>query len=341
MKEVLHLDVEITANYLWSLGAGSDWNEVISASVMNTKQWHHIAAVINNGSMSIYVDGLEAANGTYPGSPTQCELPFLIGESAGFPGRIFDGIIDELRVWNIARTANQIADNKTTEFTGTEPGLIAYFPMNEGSGSTVGNQVDANCSGATVEMDDNNWVDGYRLPDYDVSVKSIRGIDRIQMSSRPVRINTEVQNVGTNPISEVEASIDVDGELVVTETIAMTLEAGEAIKYNFNTPIYLGESDDPTITVSVSHPDDSNALNDVATTQIVTKGDDRISILDAVQHNLVVPDRFRMLPWYCREIYRNTRQFYYTLTWIVHRVVAIHGIRQLRLWLQMQRVPLR
>jgi len=267
------------------MGASSDWNEVVSPSIMNTKQWHHVAAVIDNGSMSLFVDGLEVANGTYPGAATACELAFTIGESSGFPGRVFDGIIDEIRIWNTARTASQIADNKTVDLTGTESGLVAYFPMNDGSGTTVENRVDAACSGTTLDMDDNNWVDGYTLPDFDASVKNISGIDRIFMKTRPVKISAEIQNVGTMAIAGIEAKIFVNGTEVVSETLEETLEAGEAENYEFRTPINLIDNDSPEISVVISHPDDANALNDEVTKSIVIKDGNRISIFDREQHN--------------------------------------------------------
>lgn len=267
------------------MGASSEWNEVLSASIMNTKQWHHVAGVIDNGSLYLYVDGQQVANGTYAGNATTCELPFTIGESSGFPGRVFNGIIDEVRVWNIARSAAQIADNNTVDLTGSEAGLIAYFPMNDGSGTTVTNRVDASCSGTTLEMDDNNWVDGYTLPDFDASVKNISGIDRINMKTRPVRISAEIQNVGTMSISNIEATIWVDGTEVATETLANALEAGEALSYKFNTPINLIDFDNPEIEVVIAHPDDANMLNNSTSKRIVTKEGTVINIFDREQHN--------------------------------------------------------
>ena len=267
------------------MGASSQWNEVVSPSVMNTKQWHHVAAVVNNGSMTLYIDGQNVANATYPGTPTQCELPFTIGESTGFPGRVFEGVIDELRVWNTARTGAQIADNNTTDLAGTEAGLIAYFPMNDGSGTTVTNRVDASCSGTTLEMNDNNWVDGYKLPDFDASVKNISGIDRIAMNARPVKINADIQNVGTMTISGIEAKILVNDVEIVSEILEDPLEAGEAITYTFNTPINLIDEDSPELTVVIAHPEDGNDLNNRTTKSIVTKGPNRINIFDNEQHN--------------------------------------------------------
>jgi hypothetical protein len=211
--------------------------------------------------------------------------PFTIGESSGFTGRVFDGAIDELRVWNTARTTSQLADNNTVDLSGTEAGLIAYFPMNEGSGTTATNKVDAACSGTLLEMDDSNWVDGYTLPDFDVSVKNISRIDRVHMKTRPVRMSVDIQNVGTMPISGITANIVIDGTGVVSEVIDAELEAGEALTYVFETPVSLIGVDNPNIEVVITQADDANALNNNTETTIVTREGSIVNLFNQSQHN--------------------------------------------------------
>ncbi|MFT6335029.1 MAG: hypothetical protein ACJATI_001775 [Halioglobus sp.] len=261
------------------------WNEIISPAIMNEKQWHHVAGVVDNGSMRLYIDGQEVASGTYSGTLVNKTTPYTIGESTGFPGRVFDGAIDELRIWNTVRTASQLADNNTVDLSGTEAGLVAYFPMNDGSGTTVTNIVDAACSGTTLEMDDNNWVEGYKLPDFDVSVKNISRIDRIHMKNRPVQMSVDIQNVGTMSISGITATLAIDGTEIVSEVIDLELEAGEAITYVFNTPVSLMGINNPNIEVSISQVDDANALNNNTETTIVTREGSIVNLFDQSQHN--------------------------------------------------------
>jgi hypothetical protein len=261
------------------------WNEIISPAIMNEKQWHHVAGVVDNGSMRLYIDGQEVASGTYSGTLVNKTTPYTIGESTGFPGRVFDGAIDELRVWNIVRTASQLADNNTVDLSGTEAGLVAYFPMNDGSGTTVENKVDAACSGTTLEMDDNNWVEGYTLPDFDVSVKNISRIDRIHMKNRPVRMSVDIQNVGTMSISGITATLAIDGTEQVSEIIDVELDPGVAITYVFETPVSLIGLDNPNIEVVISQADDANALNNNTETTIVTREGSIVNLFDQSQHN--------------------------------------------------------
>ena len=54
--------------------------------------------------------------------------------------RTLSGEIDELRVWNDVRTEAEINDNMFKELDGDETGLVAYYKMSNGSGTTVSRQ---------------------------------------------------------------------------------------------------------------------------------------------------------------------------------------------------------
>jgi hypothetical protein len=47
----------------------------------------------------------------------------------------FNGLFDELRVWNVARTAQQIKDSYNKPLVGNESGLVGYFKFDEASGT--------------------------------------------------------------------------------------------------------------------------------------------------------------------------------------------------------------
>src|SRR5262249_19052432 len=62
--------------------------------------------------------------------------PLGIGHS-NFPSEWWDGELDEVRIWNTARSAAEIQSNMCRSLTGTEPGLMGYWRFDEGSGTTV------------------------------------------------------------------------------------------------------------------------------------------------------------------------------------------------------------
>jgi len=51
--------------------------------------------------------------------------------------RFYDGIMVDVRMWEVARTQDEIQANMNSYLNGSETGLIAYWRMNEGSGQTV------------------------------------------------------------------------------------------------------------------------------------------------------------------------------------------------------------
>src|SRR6185503_974172 len=46
-----------------------------------------------------------------------------------------NAIIDEVRIWNVARTQREILDNMNHKLTGHEAGLASYWEMDEPSNS--------------------------------------------------------------------------------------------------------------------------------------------------------------------------------------------------------------
>ena len=52
----------------------------------------------------------------------------------------FDGVIDEARVWDHARTGPEILADKNNELT-TGTGLVARWGLNEGSNTAVGDSM--------------------------------------------------------------------------------------------------------------------------------------------------------------------------------------------------------
>jgi subtilisin-like proprotein convertase family protein len=94
--------------------------------------WHHVAFTVATDGGSLYVDGVLKATGFWtgpPGPPTSTE-PFRIGLYANS----FEGQIDEVTVWSNALSQATIQSNMTRSLTGTEPGLVAYYRLNDAVG---------------------------------------------------------------------------------------------------------------------------------------------------------------------------------------------------------------
>lgn len=96
--------------------------------------WYHLGATYNRDTMRLYVNGAEIAKRENTTAIRQdAAREFYIGrDNSG--ERHFEGMIDEVRVWSVARTGEQIRNNMISELTGSETGLEGYWKFNEGSG---------------------------------------------------------------------------------------------------------------------------------------------------------------------------------------------------------------
>jgi len=94
-----------------------------------TGQWRHIAAVSGPGGMKLYVDGVLVAERNYEGSFAAVGdiTRNLIGASHWYTNGPFNGQIDEVRVWNKARSQAEIRAGMHAALQGGEAGLVGLW----------------------------------------------------------------------------------------------------------------------------------------------------------------------------------------------------------------------
>lgn len=100
---------------------------------------HHVAVTVSNlGEMFIYVDGALIANSFFTQPPIGNPGDLYIGQTTTYtPTDHFEGLIKEVRMWQVPRSQSQIQNSMNSVLTGTEIGLVGYWRMNETSGQTV------------------------------------------------------------------------------------------------------------------------------------------------------------------------------------------------------------
>ena len=100
--------------------------------------WHHgaIVYVRSTNNMSVYTDGALAAGPTALGATQAGNTEqFRIGD--GGQSSYWNGCVDEIRLWSLARTATEIANYKDTRASGSETGLVACFRLDENTGTAT------------------------------------------------------------------------------------------------------------------------------------------------------------------------------------------------------------
>ena len=128
-----------------------------AANVLTLNTWNHIVGVFSGVSgdaitldnAKIYINGVSKGNhvgGTWsPSTLTAID----IGRYTGW-NSYFNGLIDEVRIWNVARAHEQIQSTMYTSLAGNEPGLAAYWRFDEEPGTPTAHDSSPNGNNGTL-----------------------------------------------------------------------------------------------------------------------------------------------------------------------------------------------
>jgi probable HAF family extracellular repeat protein len=112
--------------------------------------WMHVAATYHPPSSNLvtYVNGQIHETNIVTGVNLQ-GIPLKLG-AAQLGENFFAGALDEVRIWQTTRTAAEVAALYTQRLTGSEPGLVAYLPFDEGSVTNTTRSLDPGALTATL-----------------------------------------------------------------------------------------------------------------------------------------------------------------------------------------------
>ncbi len=261
------------------------WDELSSGEYMQLNKWYHLAAVYADGVMKIYINGALIGQKNHEGPINANTMDLLLGESTGFSGRFWQGMIDEVRIWNTGRTMQEIKEHIATELEGNEEGLVAYYPMNDGLGSTTIEDKTGNGHlGTLTNLDTETcWVAGYQPTSNDIGVQAI-----VSPASGPAwkndeRVKTVITNHSMTAAENFDISYQINDGDVVTEHFDAVLEPSTSMTFAFKTLEDLSSLDEAEIKVYTSLENDTDLHNDTLINTI-TKGN-TISIFHQKQHN--------------------------------------------------------
>jgi concanavalin A-like lectin/glucanase superfamily protein/List-Bact-rpt repeat protein/fibronectin type III domain protein len=136
---------------------------VLGGTPIATGGWHHVAATYDGESWNLYLDGIPDGALTVGQPPASASIaPFALGSAlttavgaAGF----FDGAVDEVRIWNVARTLQEIQSTANAKISSSTPGLVGRWSLDEGSGTAVNGSAGTTING-TVTGTAFSWVGG-------------------------------------------------------------------------------------------------------------------------------------------------------------------------------------
>jgi hypothetical protein len=97
----------------------------------------HIAVTYDGASRRHYINGEEVAVFAQAGALPGNAMPLRIGSDVAFDVQP-SGLIDEVRLWSVARTVEQIRGSINVPITSAQPGLVAVWSLDAGAADVVG-----------------------------------------------------------------------------------------------------------------------------------------------------------------------------------------------------------
>jgi len=136
-------------------------------------EWSHVAFSYDGiDQVRMFINGDEVIT-TQPTAPTgilddNCDEDIYLGNISAL-NRGFDGIIDEVRLWNYFMDEDEIQENMNKYLHGTENGLIHYWQFNEGNGTSIVDIANNN-NGEIYQIE---WIQGVELDPVQVKPANI------------------------------------------------------------------------------------------------------------------------------------------------------------------------
>ncbi len=134
----------------WSIGLNNSGHIYVAANGQQTSlsgsgnlfadnTWHHLALTVSRtGNMNLFIDGAQRSSTPVSGAPALTGTRMWIGargyrEENGSvtPDHFFKGMLDDVRIWKLARRQNQINLDRMAKLKGDEMGLVAYYPFEQ------------------------------------------------------------------------------------------------------------------------------------------------------------------------------------------------------------------
>jgi len=164
----------------FNFGVAGGWKELVTPVILTNNRWYHLAGVLSGGNSYIYVDGKLVAGPYSVGTIQKGGATGLgIGRQLFYSDnnhRAFTGAIDEFRIWNVARSQEEIQASMNSTLAGNETGLVNYYRFDQGTSGGTNSGIttlrdlqtnsiatDGTLSGFALTGTASNWLESYAV----------------------------------------------------------------------------------------------------------------------------------------------------------------------------------
>lgn len=253
------IKINETSNKLsfWKANTGVT---LVSESIINDGEWHHIAIVKNESrALFLYVDCILEDTGLdpYPYTDSNCLIGRIINNGGN---RFFEGQLNNFRIWSKVRSMEEISYNAFTIYTGNTSDLEICYDFNQGiaGGNNLGedlaydssgNQYDGELYNFSLIGSNSNWLE---FIDANTCYPNITIIDSLIYSCEDTlfAFNQIFTEAGTYDILQ-------DGPLGMDTLFILNVQFSTPNQFSIspsNTVINLGETIDCYIADTLGNP---------------------------------------------------------------------------------------
>jgi hypothetical protein len=200
-----------------------------AANTVTNTIWQHVAGVYDGTVASVYINGVLSASNTTSSNYTFASTTNSIIVGSNSISEVFDGDIDELRIWNTNRSKCEINTFMNCEIPSNATNLIANYHFNQGTAAS-------NNTGETNLIDATSNAYNGTLNDFLLTGSTGNWVTPGGVVSS---FTTAIPSISVTAVSS-QSTVICAGEPV-------TLIASGATSYNWSTTAIT-----PTITVSPS-----------------------------------------------------------------------------------------
>ena len=226
-------------------GSGANTRNMSDGVQIELFAWHHIATTYDGKNLKTYVQGQLDKTLPFDKKIEKSDFPLMIGQTAE-GGYYFNGQIDEVRLWNIARSESEIQSSKDRKLNGDEEGLVGYWNFDDGTAK------DLSAASREGKLNGNASIIKSKLilsPSSDISKpRPILTINNSKLSFGSVAIGRElvrkitIDNTGQAPLQLISTSSEKEDFTIVTSLEELLVAAGESAEIHVEfQPLSKGE----------------------------------------------------------------------------------------------------
>ncbi len=190
--------------------------------------WMHLAGTYDGDTLAVYRNGNSLGSQSV-GSQTIADSgsPLMIGANANNMN-YWQGWIDEVRIWNVARTEAELRSTMYRSIGGTEPGLIGYWNFDTGFGGDVVHDLSSGGNnGALRNGVQWSMLNSPRAEIWGVKSKGRGALAGSEPPATLFRFNTDGSEfVVVGPVTLAGEEIDVDAMAMSPRGTLLALQVG-------------------------------------------------------------------------------------------------------------------